>query len=262
MIFISVIIPLYNSQESIKDVLKGIESQTRKDAIQEVIVVNDGSTDDSCKVVEEYSKDSSLNITLINKENGGVAAARNRGVHDAKTEWIAFCDSDDIWLPYKLERLFECIDERIEIDCIGSAYSDSPLRIGSKVITTLHKGCVRDILISNFPQPSTVLMKKSVFDEIGGFDPKQRYAEDGNFFLRVAAKYNLYYLPEQLIIYGFGKRGFGVKGLSANLKGMYEGNVKNLKEIHGYNYISNFFYYQMRVFFWLKYIRRIVLSKL
>lgn len=259
---VSVIIPLYNSQDSIVDVLKGIESQSIKNVIQEVIVVNDGSKDDSGKVVEEYAKNSTLIINHINKENGGVAAARNRGVQEAKTEWIAFCDSDDIWMPHKLEHLFECINEHPEIDCIGSAYSDSPLRIGSKVITTLHKGSVKDILISNFPQPSTVLMKKSVFDEIGGFDPKQRYAEDGNFFLRVAAQYNLYYLPEQLIVYGYGKRAFGVGGLSSNLKAMYEGNVKNMKEMYALCYISYGFYCLMRTYHWLKYCRRVIITKL
>lgn len=259
---VSVVIPLYNGQDSITDVLKGIESQTANDAIQEVIVINDGSKDDSGKVVEEYSKSSSLKINLITKENGGVAAARNRGVQEAETDWIAFCDSDDVWLPNKLERLFECINEHPEIDCIGSAYSDTPLRIGSKIIMSLHKGSVKDILISNFPQPSTVLMKKSVFEEIGGFDPKQRYAEDGNFFLRVAARYNLFYLPEKLIVYGYGKRAFGVGGLSSNLKAMYAGNVKNMKEMYALEYIGFGFYCLMRIYHWLKYCRRVIITKL
>ena len=260
---VSVVIPLYNSKDSIVDVLKGIESQTRKDCIKDVVVVNDGSSDGSEIVVEEYQKISSLNIVLINKQNGGVAAARNRGVLEAGTvEWIAFCDSDDVWMPHKLERLFECLDSYPETDCIGSAYSEQPLRIGSKIISTLHKGTVKDILISNFPQPSTVIMKKTVFDEIGGFDERQRYAEDGNFFLKVAANYNLYYLPEQLIVYGYGKRAFGVGGLSSNLKGMYDGNVKNMKEMYSMKYISWRFYITMRLYHWAKYCRRIIITKL
>lgn len=258
---VSVIIPLYNSKDSIDDVLKGIESQTRKGFIKDVVIVNDGSTDGSEQVVEEYKSTSSLHIVLINKKNGGVAAARNRGVQEAgNVEWIAFCDSDDVWMPHKLERLFECLDSHPEVDCIGSAYSEQPLRIGSKTVNTFHKGTVKDILISNFPQPSTVIMKKAVFDEIGGFDESQRYAEDGNFFLKVAANYNLFYLPEQLIVYGYGKRAFGVGGLSSNLKGMYDGNVKNMKEMYSMKYISWGFYITMRLYHWAKYCRRILIT--
>lgn len=260
---ISVIIPLYNSSGSIFNVLKGIESQTKKEYIQEVVVVNDGSTDDSGNVVSEYAKTSTLNIKLINKENGGVASARNRGVKETgEIEWIAFCDSDDVWMPIKLERLFDCINIHPSIDCIGSAFSKAPLRVGRKIITELHKGTVKEILISNFPQPSTAMIKKNVFDAIGGFDEKQRYAEDGNFFLKVAAKYNLYYLPEQLIVYGYGKRAFGMGGLSSNLKAMYVGNVKNIKEMRNLGYISFSFYILMRLYHLLKYYRRIIITKL
>lgn len=260
---ISVVIPLYNSKDSICDVLKGIELQTRRDHILSVVVVNDGSTDGSENAVLEYCNNTSLNIQLINKTNGGVAAARNRGVKESlNAEWIAFCDSDDVWMPHKIERLLEIIEEHPDIDCIGSAYSASPLRIGTRTVNTLYRGTVKDILISNFPQPSTVLMKKDVFEKIGGFDENQHYAEDGNFFLRVAAYYNLYYLPEQLVIYGYGKRAFGVEGLSSNLKEMYNGNVKNMKETYQLGLISFAFYTNMRLYHWLKYMRRIIITKL
>ena len=259
---VSVVIPMYNSASSIIDVLSGIEKQTRVDLIKQVIVVDDGSKDNSSSIVEQYYQRSKLDIIIVRQPNGGVASARNRGVKEANTPWIAFCDSDDVWMPNKLERLFECISSHSEIDCIGSAYSEHPLRIGSRTVDTLYKGSVKDILISNFPQPSTAVMKKSVFDAIGGFDERQRYAEDGNFFLKVAARYILYYLPEQLIVYGFGKRAFGVGGLSSNLKGMYDGNVKNIKEMYAMKYISFGFYISMRMYHWAKYCRRIVLTYL
>lgn len=258
---VSVVIPMYNSEDSIIDVLKGVVNQTEARRVSQIVVVNDGSTDNSERIVEEFKRTSPLYVSLLNVPNSGVSSARNIGVLNSETSyWIAFCDSDDIWLPNKLERLFEILDSHSDIDCIGSAFSDKPLRVGAKIIKTLHKASVKDILLTNFPQPSTVLIKKTVFDMVGGFDEKQRYAEDGNFFLRVAANYNLYYLPEKLIIYGYGKRGFGEKGLSANLKGMYEGNVKNLRDIHSLGYISYSFYYQMRFFYWLKYIRRLILT--
>lgn len=260
---IAVVIPMYNSEATIVDVLDGIQNQTFVRNVRQVILVDDGSKDKSTVIVKQYASHSSMPIILVEKENGGVASARNRGMSEVKdAEWVAFCDSDDVWLPNKLERLFECIDENNDIDCIGSAFSERPLRIGFNVIDKLHRGTVKEICISNFPQPSTVMMKKRIYDEMGGFDENQRYAEDGNFFLRVAANYNLYYLPEKLIIYGYGKRGFGEKGLSANLKGMYDGNVKNMKDIRALGYISYPFYCQMRLYYWIKYIRRIILTNL
>ena len=103
-------------------------------------------------------------------------------------------------------------------------------------------------------------MRKRIYDEMGGFDEKQRYAEDGNYFLKIAARYNFYYMPEQLVGYGFGKREFGASGLSANLKAMYKGNVKNLKELRSLKYITVPFYVAMRAYFWLKYCRRIAIT--
>lgn len=262
MILISVIIPVYNGSETIQDALDSIRNQTCYKHVHDVIVVNDGSTDSSEEIILKYKeRHCNFPLTYIVQKNQGVSSARNRGVAEAESDFIAFLDCDDVWLPNKLERLIECINNDKRIDCIGSAYSNVPLRIGMKTVNTLYKGNVRDICISNFPQPSTVLMKRKVFVDLGGFDVTQRYAEDGNFFLRVAANYNLYYLPEKLIEYGNGKRAFGVKGLSANLKGMYDGNIKNLKEIKALGYITHTFYLKMRFYYFAKYIRRILLSQ-
>ena len=261
---VAIIIPVYNAEKTIAEVLKSIENQTRKEIIRQVIVVNDGSTDKSLDIINDIKLTSSLQIEVYSKKNGGVSSARNYGVHKVEdnVKWIAFCDSDDQWYPNKLERQLEVIRLNPFIDCLGGAFIKKKLRIGFKTIDELHHGSVKEICISNFPQPSTVIMKKCIFDEIGGFDETQKYAEDGNFFLKVAAKYNLYYLPELLINFGMGKRGFGQSGLSSNLKGMYQGNVKNLKELRDTHLISSLFYNEMRIYHWLKYCRRIVITKL
>lgn len=261
---VAIIIPVYNSEKTIAEVLKSLDAQTRKEMIRQVIVVDDGSTDKSLEMINDIKGKLSLPIEVYPKKNGGVSSARNYGLHKVEddVQWIAFCDSDDQWYPNKIERQLEVIRLNPHIDCLGGAFINRKLRIGFKIIDELHHGSVKDICISNFPQPSTVIMKKSIFDEMGGFDETQKYAEDGNFFLKVAAKYNLYYLPELLINFGMGKRGFGQSGLSSNLKGMYEGNVKNLKELKDAHLISSLFYYEMRIYHWLKYCRRIVITKL
>lgn len=257
---ISVVVPMYNSEKTILSVLEGICAQNNIRNIKEIIVVNDGSTDNSKKIVEEYIKHSESNIRLINKENGGVSSARNIGMRESTGEWIAFCDSDDIWFKNKLEIQIGYINSN-EIDFLGSNHSDEVLRIFTKKITSLYHASVKDLCIKMFPQTSTVIMRKQIFEEIGGFDEKQKYAEDGNYFLKIAGKYRLYYSPEKVLCYGLGKRGFGVSGLSANLKEMHKGTIKNLNEMLELGYISLIFWFIMVVLYNLKFIRRILVTK-
>ena len=101
----SVVVPLYNKGQSIKDTINSVLEQSFRDF--ELIIVNDGSADNSLQVVREI-KDS--RIRIIDKKNGGVSSARNRGIAEAKNEWIALLDGDDLWLPNHLEDLARAIE--------------------------------------------------------------------------------------------------------------------------------------------------------
>lgn len=116
---ISVVIPLYNKEQSIAKTLDSVMAQTYRDF--EVVIVNDGSTDHSAQVVEEYIQKTTHNVApnnaaqptmrLINKTNGGVSSARNRGILDAKGEYVAFLDADDLWANNYLEELSNLIHD-------------------------------------------------------------------------------------------------------------------------------------------------------
>ena len=108
----SVIIPMYNSKDTIQSVIESVINQTYKEPI-EIIVINDGSKDGCEKIVENMILNNQTNrtIKLINKENGGVSSARNRGIKEASGEYLAFLDSDDIWHPKKLELIFEALKD-------------------------------------------------------------------------------------------------------------------------------------------------------
>src|SRR5574344_344305 len=100
---VSVIIPMYNSKDTIKSAIESVLNQRYKESI-EIIVVNDGSKDGCEKIVEKMIINNQTNrtIKLINKPNCGVSSARNRGIKEANGEYIAFLDSDDMWHPQKL----------------------------------------------------------------------------------------------------------------------------------------------------------------
>ena len=112
-----------------------------------------------------------------------------------------------------------------------------------------------------FPVTPSALFRKSIYDEIGGFDTNFKYAEDGNYFMKICYAYNYYYLPENLVRIGHGKRPYGDKGLSANMKGMYEGNVRTIKMLKNEKKISFAFYCFLRLFYYAKHIRRILIVR-
>lgn len=253
---VSVVIPMYNSEKTILNTINSIIAQTAYNNIKEIIVVNDGSSDKSREIVEQ-AMEMNNKIKLINKTNKGVSSSRNIGMKNSTGNWIAFCDSDDIWEKNKLQRQIDILNDNPKIDFLGSKWLNKDLRIFFRSINKLYKATLKDICITFFPQPSTVIMKKEIFDEIGGFDENQRYAEEGEYFFKICENYNYYFLPELLIKYDSTSIG-----LSANIKCMYKGNIKNIKELKNRKSISIQFYYFLRFYYWIKYIRRIILKNL
>lgn len=260
---VSVIIPMYNSERTIINTLESIKNQTAFDSILEIIVINDGSTDNSLAVVKEYLNNNKIMpIHIINNQNGGVSTARNSGMKIAKGKYIALLDSDDIWLERKIERQLQIFKENPEVDFLGCNNSEKELRIGWKKIDKLYKANIKDICIKCFPSTPAAMFKRSIIDEIGYFDEVQKYGEDMNYFNKICIKYNYYHLPEHLIDIGGGKPQFGFSGLSANLKEMHYGNLKNIKELRDNKSIDLMFYYLMYNYYWIKHFRRVIITKL
>ena len=114
---ISVVIPLYNKKESVAHTLKCVLMQTYQDF--EVVVVDDGSTDGSAEIVEGVDDG---RIRLIRQENGGVSAARNRGIKEAKREYVAFLDADDEWKPEHLQTLVGLMEKYPQCGAYSTNY--------------------------------------------------------------------------------------------------------------------------------------------
>ena len=115
-IFISIVIPLYNKAHTIVKTLKTVFAQTYQ--YFEVIIVNDGSTDNGVQLILEHFKDP--RIRIISQENAGVSAARNRGIEEAKGDWVAFLDADDEWLPGYLNEISILISEFPHLQMLGT----------------------------------------------------------------------------------------------------------------------------------------------
>ncbi|MFH2066714.1 MAG: glycosyltransferase [Pseudomonadota bacterium] len=197
---VSVIIPTYNRAWIVKEAIRSVLAQTFPD--YELIVVDDGSTDNTQAILSEFQDE----IVVIRQNNAGVSAARNHGVDAAKGELIAFLDSDDLWLPNKLEIqvgfFFSSPDTLVSQT--DEIWIRNGLRIHPK---TYHKKPSGDIFLPSLflclVSPSAVMMKKDFFGLMGGFDESLPACEDYDLWLRIGCRYPVPLIPHQLVI----KRG-------------------------------------------------------
>jgi glycosyltransferase involved in cell wall biosynthesis len=203
---VSVIIPTYNRSGLLPRALDSVLTQTYKDL--EVLVVDDASTDDTSEVVAAYESDPRVRY-LPQKDNRGVSAARNRGLAEARGQFIAFLDSDDEWLPPKLERQmrrFRKLSDRVGLIYVGGTmvYEEST----EPAQRPAHRGDVYDqLLVENFIYPTSgVIIRRDVVDEVGFFDEQIPANEDWDYWLRVARQFEIDSLAGQLVRYFAGHR--------------------------------------------------------
>ncbi|SBS61192.1 glycosyltransferase family 2 protein [Vibrio atlanticus] len=259
---ISIIVPAYNASETILDTLVSVKNQDIYDAKVELIIINDGSSDDTEKLITQFiCENKHMDITYIYKKNGGVSSSRNLGIRKAKYDWVAFIDSDDVWANNKLsEQIYIINNSGFNIDFIGCARNDEILSLYGKKITKLHKACYKELLIKMFPQTSTAMVKKSVLDRVGGYDETMTHSEDGDLWIRICFEYDFYYMPESLVVTGGEKHNFGESGLSANLLAMEKGVQYTLLKLFKSKIISGPFYFFLKFFCYIKYVRRLFIS--
>lgn len=261
---ISVIIPMYNSESTIEKALNSVKNQTAIDFIKEIIVVNDGSTDNSLEIVKKYcDRNKYLNIKIINKVNGGVSSARNVGLSIASGEYIALLDSDDEWLIDKIEIQMKIMSENKNIKLSATTLNNQKIkRFFLKKFDYITYIKPIDLVFKNYFQPSTVIFLSSSLERVGYFPEDQRYAEEGNFFMRFSNEFDCILINESYLNFGSGKSGFGESGLSANLREMQKGELKNIKFAKNQGYISYLIYMLAFIFSNIKYVRRIILTNM
>ena len=218
---VSVIIPTYNRADFISDCVQSVLAQTLP--ARELIIVDDGSTDATYKILSDLGFNSiSTTKTVLRyvfQENRGVSSARNLGIKEARSEYIALLDSDDLWLKGKLDR--QAIAFKDDIRKSRLCHTDE-IWIRNGVRVNQHKkhkkhggnvfqSCLKLCCIS----PSSTMMHRSVFEDFGFFDEDLPACEDYDFWLRYSSKEEVIFIDEPLII----KKG----GHSDQLSGVHWG---------------------------------------
>jgi glycosyltransferase involved in cell wall biosynthesis len=197
---VSVVIPAYNAMTYLPKTLDSVLQQTCTDF--EILIVNDGSTDEIAAWFATVTDD---RVRLISQANQGLPGARNTGITEAKGEYIAFLDADDLWAPTKLEQQVQCLDAQPEV---GLVYAWTLLidRHGNSTGTVTaaqvegnvwEKLLLGDVVGSG----SAATVRRSCFDRVGLFDPELTSIEDCDMWVRIAAEYPFAVIKEVLVYY-------------------------------------------------------------
>jgi GT2 family glycosyltransferase len=222
---VSVIIPTYNRAWCLSEAIDSVLAQTFQD--MELIVVDDGSTDDTDTILAGYGGQA----RLLRQTNQGVSAARNHGMRYARGDLLAFLDSDDLWHPDKLLRQAAFFDTHPEaMICqneeiwMRRGVRVNPKRRHRKPSGWIFEASLALCLVS----PSAVMMRRGLLEDMGGFDESLPACEDYDLWLRVSLRYPIHLLEEPLVI----KRGGHADQLSA-AAGLDRFRIQSLDKILG-----------------------------
>jgi len=221
---VSVIIPTFNRKHSINRAIKSVLDQSYKPF--EIIIIDDGSTDGTYELI----KQSFPEIIVIRQSNSGVSSARNLGFKKAKGDWIAFLDSDDEWCLKKLELQKEAINQskKYLICHTNEIWIRNGIRVNQMKKHQKYGGFIfeKSLDICRI-SPSSVLINRRIFEDIGNFDEALKVCEDYDFWLRISSKYPVLFLDEMLI----KKYGGHEDQLSKNIIGIEQYRIQSLEKI-------------------------------
>jgi glycosyltransferase involved in cell wall biosynthesis len=198
---VSVIVPVYNRENYIDGTIKSILEQSYQSI--EIIVINDGSSDNSLLILKQLVEQYPNKIVIIDQKNQGQTIARNNGIRQAKGEFIAFLDSDDLWLKDKLQKQLPLFKNNVGLVYSGIYTIDAMNHILNQELCDKEiKGDIyHQLLIKNRMTGGTVIVKKMVLDQVGLFDETLNAAENWDLWLRISKHSLVDYVNEPLMKY-------------------------------------------------------------
>ncbi len=199
---ISLIIGVYNGAGKLRESLDSILSQTFSDF--EIVIVNDASTDETATVLSEYAvRDTRIKI-IINEKNFGLTKSLNRGIIASSGDYIARMDNGDISYPARFEKQVAFLDTHKEYCMVGSfanLTNDASVVIGVLQYPATNEEIVRKLIRHNLFVHSSVMMRRSILEEVGFYNEAWRYAQDYELFFRMIQKGKVANIAEPLVSY-------------------------------------------------------------
>jgi glycosyltransferase involved in cell wall biosynthesis len=213
---VSVVIPVYNNGPYIAAAVKSVLAQTRP--ADEILVIDDGSTDNTAAELEPFRNQ----IRYLYQQNRGEPTARNRGIREARSEYIAFLDADDMWMPDKLELQMEYLHRHPSCYLVYadmSTFDDNGIvdaSVKARFRVTLPTGRVfRHLFMRSLFGPGTVVFRKECVEKVGYFDESLFVGSDYDMWLRISRHFDFGVIDQPLLMYRFhdamATRGLGLK---------------------------------------------------
>src|SRR5690606_27150909 len=184
---VSVITPTYNRAAFLPQAIERVLGQTFADL--ELLIVDDGSTDNTRQLVECYAQDK--RVRYFYQENQGQSIARNRGLQEARGEFVCFLDSDNAWMLDKLEKSVSVMRVQKDIDVLYGDFVEIDEDGAELGVNTMkrHSGRItQELLKDNFVSMNTTMTRRACFEDMGGFDANDRFAEDYGLWLRLSTR--------------------------------------------------------------------------
>jgi len=210
---VSVIIPTYNRAAYLQKALQSVKEQTYQTL--EIIIIDDGSVDDTRKMLENYGGE----LHYFYQENRGISGARNAGIRRAHGEYIAFLDSDDFWLPDKTEQQLAIFKQHPEYGLVASRCAS--IRLDGSYREKNRPGrsgwVLEDLFKANFIRTSAAMVKQECFKNIGLFDEDLKECEEYDLWLRIAAHYPMGFINKSLAVYVDNPDGVSTDSLTGRL---------------------------------------------
>ena len=200
---VSIITPVYNGEQYLSEAIESALAQTYKNF--ELLIVNDGSTDNSTDIIRPFLKDS--RVIYIEQKNAGVAAARNTAIKQARGKYIGFLDQDDLWLPEKINTLVTFLEKNVEWALVHTPqiYIDN---LGNEIIAyekdfvrNISGDCFKELFEGNKIAVLTTLVRKELIEKVGGFKPDVSRADDYLLWLELSYQYIIGYVDIPLVKY-------------------------------------------------------------
>lgn len=220
---VSVIIPTYNSSQFLREAVQSVLQQTFADF--EIIVIDDGSTDNTAEMMQQFEG----KVIYIYQKNQGVSAARNNGIKASKGKYVAFLDSDDVWLPTKLEKQIKAIHQNPTKKVCYTEYFSVSQEMRPKDLRRIRSEnyVLQDLLLLGnvVGPPSAVIAERDIFDQIGDFDESLSLSADWDMWIRMACATEFVFLNEPLIKYRLHN-----SNMSKNVKLLEEDTIRLLEK--------------------------------
>lgn len=262
---LSVVIPVYNAARTITRCIDSVIADLDSTPYSwELLLVDDGAEDDSLKIMQDYLSGSCHReqIRIIEQPNRGAAAARNAGIRGSSGQYVAFNDSDDIWLPGKTREQMQYLLSHPEVDMICGAH-EVPFKPYFKKLSRYTRITVKDIALQNFCSPPTTIIKRSILSRTGLFDETMRMgAEEGSLFHAITYHGCCILRNDVVSKSAIQKRRWGESGLTGNIWRMERGKQYNFRQSYRKRYLSLGYLMICSFFSYLKYLRRLLAKQL